>query len=261
MKPGDPLAGRRIVVTRAAHQAHDFSTRIEKLGGTAIACPVIRTIPPSDSRLIDEALQKLDSFDWLFFTSVNGVAFFFDKQEKLGLAQIPLPPRIVAVGSKTAAALEARGIPIYHMPDTFTAEHLVASLAGVIRPGDKVLLARARIGRAVLPEGLVRLGAEVTDAAVYDTVKAKENITELVRLLHAGQIDMITFTSPSTVRNLLSELDESAREALAGVKLAVIGPVTAQAVQAAGLPVHVMPTEYSIDGLLDAMIHYTGWNG
>ena len=259
MRPVAPLAGRRIVVTRAVQQARDLITRIEALGGTAIACPVIRTVPPADWRLVDEALQKLDSFDWLFFTSVNGVAFFFQRQETLGLTRIPLPPRIAAVGSKTAEALTKRGVEVYHMPDTFTAEHLVASLKGIIRPGEKVLLARAAIGRAVLPEGLAMLGAEVTDAAVYDTVKAKENISELVRLLHAGQVDMITFTSPSTVRNLLSELDEQARESLRSVQIAVIGPVTAEAVQKAGFTAQVMPAEYSIDGLLDVIVRYTGW--
>lgn len=254
------LAGRRIVVTREQAQAEAFIRRIEERGGEAIACPVIRFVQPADGSVLDDALQKLPAFDWIFFTSVNGVAFFFHRLCELGSDMHEFSGRIAAVGTKTAAALEARGLSVQHIPGSFTAEHLLSAMKGTLQPGQKVLLPRSAIGRDVLPEGLRMLGMEVTDAPAYDTVKAKENIGELKALLATKQVDMITFTSPSTVRNLLDEFSVKERhQYLEGVHIAAIGPITAKAVQEAGLDVHVMGDEYSIDGLIEAMSNYNGW--
>ncbi|AMA72090.1 MULTISPECIES: uroporphyrinogen-III synthase [Aneurinibacillus] len=255
-----PLEGKRIVVTRAREQAEEFIRKIERLGGEAIACPVIRFVPPSDPAPLDRALRALPSFDWLFFTSVNGVAFFFRRLAELGYSMDDFNGQIAAVGKKTAAALADRGFFVPHIPGKFTAEHLVEIMKDKLEPGQKALLPRANIGREVLPEGLRALGLEVTDAPAYDTVRAEENIAQMKRQLKQKKVDMVTFTSPSTVRHFLAGFSEQERqEYLAGVHIGVIGPVTAKAVQDAGLSVHVMGDEYSIDGLLRAILNYTGW--
>lgn len=260
MNTAHSLAGRRIVVTREQAQAQEFIRKIEERGGEAIACPVIRLTPPIDGTMLDCALQKLSAFDWIFFTSVNGVAFFFRRMLELGVDMKQFGGRIAAVGTKTAAALEARGLSVQHIPSSFTAEHLLAGMKGALQPGQKVLLPRSSIGRDVLPHGLRELGMEVTDAPAYDTVKTKEKIGEMKALLANKQIDMITFTSPSTARYFLDEFSTQERhDCLEGLHIAAIGPITAKAVQEAGLDVHVMGDEYSIDGLIEAMSNYNGW--
>lgn len=254
------LAGKRIVVTRSREQARAFIRKIEERGGEGFACPVIRFVPPADQTMFDCALRRLPTFDWIFFTSINGVSFFFQRLEELDIDMSGFTGRIAAVGTKTAAALEARGLSVQHIPGKFTAEHLLETMRGKLKAGQRVLLPRANIGRDVLPEGLRALGLEVTDAPAYDTVRAEENIAELKDKLKQGKVDMITFTSPSTVRYFLAAFDaEERRRYMDGVHIAVIGPVTARAAREEGLAVHVMGDEYSIDGLIEAMSKYTGW--
>jgi uroporphyrinogen-III synthase len=255
-----PLAGKRIVVTRSRAQAGELVKRIQQAGGEAVICPVIRFILPSDTTILDHALRQLSSFDWLVFTSVNGVEFFFRRLQQLGVEVAQFTGQVAAVGTKTAAALSTHGLYVQHIPGNFTAEHLLETMKTIVKPGQRILLPRANIGREVLPEGLKALGLEVTDAPAYDTVRAEENLVELKKQLQQKQIDMITFTSPSTVRYFLVGFTEAERrEYLQDVHIAVIGPVTAKAVRDAGLTVHVMGEEYSIDGLLQAMSNYTGW--
>ncbi|GED13281.1 uroporphyrinogen-III synthase [Aneurinibacillus migulanus] len=254
------LAGKRIVVTRAREQAGELIRKIEERGGEALVCPVIRFVPPTDLTVLDDALRRLSTFDWIFFTSVNGVAFFFQRIQELEVNMDEFTGRITAVGTKTAAALEARGLSVQHIPGKFTAEHLIETMHDKLKPGQKVLLPRSAIGRDVLPEGLMALGVEVTDAPAYDTVKSEENIAQLMSELKEKQVDIITFTSPSTVRYFLSSFSLTERQRyLEGVHIAVIGPITEKAVREEGLQVHIIGNEYSIDGLIEAMSNYTGW--
>ncbi|ERI11565.1 uroporphyrinogen-III synthase [Aneurinibacillus aneurinilyticus] len=253
------LAGKRIVVTRAREQAGELIQKIEERGGEAVVCPVIRFVPPPDLTVLDGALRRLSTFDWIFFTSVNGVAFFFQRIQELGVSMEEFIGRIAAVGKRTAAALEARGLSVQHIPGKFTAEHLIETMHDKLKSGQKVLLPRSSIGREVLPRSLAALGVEVTDAPAYDTVKSEGSIAQLMNELKAKQIDIITFTSPSTVRYFLSGFSLAERQRyLEGVHIAVIGPITERAVREEGLQVHIVGNEYSIDGLIESMSNYTG---
>jgi uroporphyrinogen-III synthase len=253
------LAGKRIVITRAREQAGELIRRIEERGGEAIVCPVIQFVPPADLSVLDHALRNLSSFNWIFFTSVNGVSFFFRRLEELTIDQRDFAGQIAAVGKKTAAALERRGLSVQHIPEKFTAENLLEMMKDKLEPEQKVLLPRSSIGRDVLPKGLRMLGLEVTDAPAYDTVRAEAEIDQLKKRLQEKQIDMLTFTSPSAVRYFLAGFSMEERHYIEGVHIAVIGPVTANAVRNEGFTVHVMGEEYSIDGLVKAILNYTGW--
>ena len=258
----EPLQGRRIVVTRSPKQAPAFCDRLARLGAEPIAFPTIQFLPlPAEP--LDHALRQLDRYDWLIFTSANAVQFFFARVEELGLA--PTLPRIAAVGPATAARVAARGLAVDFMPDEFVGEELVLGLGALV--GQRLLLPRARIGRPKIVEMLRRQGAQVDDVPLYDTVTANPDPAALAAL--AQGIDAITFTSPSSVRNFLKILEEagSGRSILNGTVVACIGPITAATARENGLAVTIVPDNYTIEGLIQALTGFftgaaatTDWN-
>jgi uroporphyrinogen III methyltransferase/synthase len=247
-----PLAGRRILVTRAAEQAGELRDRLEALGAEAIEAPAIRLAPPESFEALDGALGELERFDWIVFTSVNGVERFFERlfaKERdlraLGRA------RLAAIGPATAEALRRRGLRADIVPQDDRAEGLAAELAPHVR-GSRVLLARAAEARSVLPEELSRAGAEVADVPVYRTLRADRLPPEARRTLACGALDAVTFTSPSTVRGLLELLRAEGLE-LGRAKVACIGPVTADAARELGLRVDIEARPYTLEALVDAL--------
>ena len=246
-----PLRGRRIVVTRSPEQAPAFCDRLAQVGAEPIAFPTIQFLPlPAEP--LDHALRQLDDYDWLIFTSANAVQFFFTRVDELGLA--PTLPRIAAVGPATAAVLAERGVAVAFVPNEFVGEELVLGLGDLV--GQRLLLPRARIGRPKIVEMLRRQGAQVDDVPLYDTVTANPDPAALAAL--AQGIDAITFTSPSSVRNFLKILEEAGfdRAVLSSAAVACIGPVTAQATRDSGLPVAIMPDDYTIEGLIQALTDF-----
>ncbi|MCK9910726.1 uroporphyrinogen-III synthase, partial [Microbacteriaceae bacterium K1510] len=165
-----PLFGKRVLVTRARSQASELSEKIVELGGDAYEFPLVRMVPPREQEKLDEALHRLGSFDWVMFTSANGVAFFFKRLRELGLDIRSMRAKVAAVGPKTAAALEEKGLVVNVLPGEFRAEGLLNSLQGELHAGEKVLLPRADIARETLPRELRERGLEVTEADTYDTV-------------------------------------------------------------------------------------------
>src|SRR5262245_11806622 len=200
--PG-PLTGRRIVVTRSRAQAHDLGDRLTALGAHVIYCPAIRIAEPADPGPFRAAAAAIDTFDWLILTSTNGVRAFFDE---VGTNQLPVDLQVACVGPATAAALREHGVEPAAMPDEFVGSEIAAVLAGRISRGTRVLLARGAGGSRELPERLRVLGAQVFDVDSYRSVPDLENIGALQRELDAQAVDLITFTSPSTVSNLLEGL-------------------------------------------------------
>ncbi|CAG7655398.1 uroporphyrinogen-III C-methyltransferase [Paenibacillus allorhizosphaerae] len=255
-----PLFGRRILVTRARSQASDLVAQIDELGGEAIEFPVIRIQPPSgaDAQAArDAAMKRLQSFDWILFTSVNGVESFFARLRELrvdirSLAQA----RIAAVGPKTAEALEQRGLLVETLPPKFQADSLFDTLADELRPGQNVLLATADIAGKELPRKLKDRGLEVTKIDVYENVLDAEDAPEIIELLKQGMIHDVTFTSSSTVTNLFTALKEHGEDPLtllSGCKIACIGPITAQTVEESGLTVDYLAAESTIASLVASM--------
>ncbi|SDD25231.1 uroporphyrinogen III methyltransferase / synthase [Paenibacillus sp. UNCCL117] len=253
-----PLFGRRILVTRARSQASELVDQIEERGGEAVEFPVIRTQPPSrpearEAR--DQALENLDTFDWIVFTSVNGVEAFFDRLKELRRDIRSLAgARLVAVGPKTAAALERKGLLVEAIPPVFQGDALLETLAPRLQKGDRILLATADIARTVLPVKLRELGMDVVKIDIYENVLETEGGDEVLELLRQGMIHIVTFTSSSTVTNLLQALERlGVSEPLAllqGCRIACIGPLTAQTAQKLGLSVDYIAEEATVDALV-----------
>lgn len=249
-----PLFGKRIVVTRARHQASVLSQEIEALGGEAWEFPTIDIVPPTDNSHIIKALNNLGQFQWLVFTSINGVEAFFEElknQERDVRDLIGL--EIVAIGPATQAAIEKRGLRAAYVPEEYRAEKIVEGLTGRVSAGQKVLLARAEEARDILPESLKAMGLEVWDVPVYKTVLGGANREELQRMLREKEIHMVTFTSSSTVRNFV-ELLEGEISLLKGVSLFSIGPITSGTARKLGLTIYKEANEYTIQGLVEALL-------
>ena len=251
-----PLFGKRVLVTRARAQASLLAEKLETLGAACTEAPAIRIQPPADGfGALDEAVGKIDSFNWLIFTSANGVNYFFDRLLAAGRDSRALGrAKICAIGSATAKALQGYGIIADVVPAEFRAEGILAALEGKVSTEDKVLLPRAAEARNVLPEELGRKGIDVTVVPAYETVAGESDGAEICRQLSEGEIDVITFTSSSTVKNLAKILGEGAAELINSVKTAAIGPVTAATCREQGIRVDIEAKEYTIDGLVDGLV-------
>jgi uroporphyrinogen III methyltransferase/synthase len=258
-----PLFGKRILITRAREQASAFAQRLEALGAEVIEFPTIRIEPPERWDPLDAAIRRLREYQWVIFTSVNGVRFFWERLQTAGrdvrdLAGIA----VCAIGPATAAALLDRGIRADVVPGEFKAEALVEAVGTDRIRGTKVLVARAAEAREVLPEELTRRGATVDVVPAYRTVKSASNAGEVRRLLQEGRIDAVTFTSSSTVRYFLDLVGEDAPSLLRGVVVASIGPITADTAARQGLSSHIVPDSYTIPALADALVrHFRAPNG
>ncbi len=257
-----PLFGKRVLVTRARSQASELSERIAELGGEAFEFPLVRMVPPRDAEPLDAAIRDLGRFDWVMFTSVNGVTFFFQRMRELGVDVRTMRARLAAVGPKTAEALAAKGLTVDVLPGDFRAEGLLDALKGELKPGESVLLPRADIARETLPRELRALGLDVTEVDTYDTVIDAGNADEAIRLLSEKAIHIITFTSSSTVKNFVQALEGHDLSALlAGVKIVCIGPITADTARRLGLDVHVVAADSTIDGMVDALVQSESQGG
>jgi uroporphyrinogen III methyltransferase/synthase len=250
-----PLDGRTVVVTRAAAQAQRFTQLLEAAGARVLEAPAIVIAPPPSWEPLDTALAALDTFTWVIFTSVNGVAMVDRRLTAKGLAWTALGGRrVAAIGPATADALAEHGVRPDLVPAEYRAEGLVERLRGVLTPADRVLLPRAAQTRDVLVVELRRLGVPVTEVPAYATRRAEAGATRLRDALAAGSVDAVTFTSSSTARNF-AELfsDEERRAWLTRVTVASIGPITAATAAEYGMTTEVMPAEYTIPALAKAL--------
>jgi uroporphyrinogen III methyltransferase / synthase len=253
-----PLDGRTIVVTRAAAQAQRFTQLLEAAGARVMEAPAIVITPPASWEPLDAALDALDTFTWVIFTSVNGVAMVDRRLPARDLAWSALAGRrVAAIGPATADALGEHGVRADLVPHEYRAEGLLARLRGVITPADRVLLPRAAATRDVLVTGLRRLGAQVTEVPAYATRRAEAGTARLREALAAGTIDAVTFTSSSTARNF-AELftEDERREWLTRAIVASIGPITAATAAEYGMQTDVMPSEYTIPALARALVEH-----
>ena len=252
-----PLFGKRVLVTRSREQASVLSEKLENLGAEAWEYPTIKIQEPDDLATLDNAVAHAGDYNWIIFTSVNGVKAFFQrlKAQKLDIRTLK-DAKICAIGPKTAEALEERGLLVDVMPEVFRAEAVIEALKDRIQTGDKVLLPRADLARQVLVDSLQQLGADVHEVIAYQTVLADETDTQLLlEKLQAGEIHVVTFTSSSTVTNFLKLIGDH-RDLLQGITMACIGPVTAETAEKNGLKVDICAEQYTIDGLVNAIQGY-----
>ncbi len=252
-----PLFGRRVVVTRARAQAGELSGELERLGAEVLEFPTIEIRPPEDWGPLDAAIRDLDSFSWLIFTSVNGVDAFVERlaHNGLDLRAVPRGARVAAIGPATAQRIREAGLRVDVVPEEFRAEALLESVSGESLAGERVLIPRARVAREILPEKLGETGAEVVVAPAYESVPSSEGKDELAKKLEAGRIDCVTFTASSTVENFVGAFGvEEAGRLLGGTRVACIGPITADTARRHGIRVDAEAREYTIDGLIEAVV-------
>ena len=248
-----PLFGRGIVITRPEAQTEGFAGLLRAQGARVIPFPVIRIAPPESWDPFDQALDRLETYNWIVFTSTNGVSSFFRRLRERGRDIRDLKGiRIATIGPTTAAAVGALGIRVDLVPEEFISEGVVRAFAGENLRGCRVLLPRAEQARYVIPEGLKKMGAEVDVVAAYRTVCSDRDASEILPLLDGGKVDVITFTSPSTVTHFLGIMGPDFRLP-SEVRIACIGPVTAAAAQNAGLTVDILQERYTIPELVDAI--------
>ena len=244
-----PLFGKRVLVTRPAHQADDVALRLYEVGAEPILAPTIAIGPPDDLRAAGDAVARVREYGWVVFTSRNGVDAFFDALHELGRDARALGGvQVAAIGPKTAAALSARGIRADLIPAAYVGEAVAEAVLVRTNPGDRILLYRARDARETLPETLRAAGRTVDDVAAYATRFVDDS--ELAE--KAAGADIVIFTSASTVGGFVHNVPDAAR-VLSAKTVACIGPVTARAASEAGIRVDVVPDEFTVDGLLHAL--------
>lgn len=251
-----PLYGQRIVITRPRHQADDLSRRIVALGGVPYLLPTVEIHPPADWTPVDDAIDRLQTYQWLVFTSSNGVRAFFDRLQHLGRDLRAVGHlKLAAIGPKTAEMLKRYHLSADVVPERFQSEDLAAALAGRADPGDRFLLARADRGRDVLRETL-STAHSVDQVAVYSQADAAIDGASLLKHLRRGEVDFVTLTSTNIARVLISLLDETTRGRIrAGeIGLVSISPVTSDEIRRHGLPVAAEAAEATMDGVVEAII-------
>ena len=254
-----PLFGQRVLVTRSRTQASRMCELLEDAGAIAVELPAIAIAPPEDFAPLDEAVRRLSEYGWVIFASVNAVDSVFERLDAQGLdARAFGSARVGAIGPATATALEQRGIRPDFTPSRSISSAALEELAAFGWNGVPVLLPAADIGRDELAEGLATLGASVRRVSAYRTVTPPD-AAQRARDAFADGIDIVTFTSSSTVRNLLSLLEKGdgpGKGALSNSLIACIGPVTAGTARELGLRVGIEAEEHTVDGLADALINH-----
>jgi len=292
-----PLSRLRVLVGRARHQASALSSALNALGADVIEIPFIEIRKPHSYKPLDSALNKIDKYDWLILTSINGADALAARMKKLRLNPSKLQHlQIAAIGPATRAAIENRGLKVAVVPDQYVAESVVESLRGKVE-GRRVLLARAKVARDVIPRELRRLGANVDVVETYETVVPSSSGKRLSALMadEKRRPHIVCFTSSSTVRNFArllgmepprsgasgnkvlpnqprrgariqpralalgksgSQLVPKGRKnILSGLRFASIGPITSNTLRELGLPVHIEAGEYTIPGLIRAIVN------
>jgi uroporphyrinogen-III synthase len=259
-----PLAGRKILITRARHQAQSLASALEEKGATVIAIPAIEIIPPDSYDALDAALWNAKNYQWLVVTSANGAEVL---AERLTVLKSPIAAldalKIAAIGPATARALGEMGLHVDEVPKQAIAESLVESLRDQVG-GKKVLLVRAKVARDVLPDELRHAGAIVDVVDAYQTIVPATSADDL-RLIFAASSrmpDVVTFTSSSTVTNFFRLLHEANVSAWpAAMAAASIGPITSQTLRHHGIEPAVEATEYTIPGVVDALCRWSAAHG
>jgi uroporphyrinogen III methyltransferase/synthase len=253
-----PLLGKRIVITRAREQASDLVNHLTDLGAECLEVPTIQVIPPDDFESLDTAIENLSTYDWLIFTSVNGVNTFFDRLFAKGMDVRSLHHLQTAViGPATSERLFNFGIKSDIIPESYRAESVVEAFDKIDTKDKKILLPRADQARPILPVELSRMGAVVDEIIAYRTKAVYDNADFLLKQLKERKIDIITFTSSSTVKNFHALIPpKDLKSLMENVTIASIGPITADTARVLGFDVHITAESFTIPGLCEAILKY-----
>jgi uroporphyrinogen III methyltransferase/synthase len=254
-----PLFGTTVLVTRPREQAGEFADLLTAYGAHVIAFPTIAIVPPADWEPLDQALADLAGYDWVIFTSVNGVRFFFERLRALGRdVRAVGHARFCAIGPRTAEALAGRGFRADLVPAEYQAEGVLEAFKKENLKGVRVLIPRAEVARDLLPDELRGRGAKVTVAVAYRTIRPDMDAASIKAQLQKGAIGVVTFTSSSSVRNYVELFADQhdARRLTGNAVVACIGPITAETAESFGFTVRVRAKENTIPALADAIVEY-----
>ena len=253
-----PLRGKTIVITRTVEQSKESSEAFKQLGANVIIFPTLDIVPPDSWSQFDSVVTGKASIDFIIFTSAHAVKMFVRRCEELSVSMDYNKTKIVAVGNKTAAVCERNKIPVNIIPKRFSGEGVIAALSDYDMDGKVIFIPRSAIGREELPEGLKELGAIIKPAPVYNvSIPSEDKIKIHMEKLSLSRPDMFVFTSPSTFENFLQILKISDPSDYFGkFDVAAIGPTTMSAIENKNVHVNVLPDEYTIDGLVKAIIEY-----
>jgi uroporphyrinogen III methyltransferase/synthase len=253
-----PLFGKRVLVTRAVHQAGSLSSLLRDEAAQPVLAPTIRLAPPEDAGPLLDAVRHLDCYDWVLFTSGNAVDAFFRALRDVGLDPRALDrSKVCCIGTKTRATLDVYGIEADLVPDDARAEGVIAALRPFITPRTKVLLPRAKVAREVLPDSLRQAGAEVDVVTAYRTLPpTPAEADRIISLVDPAEIDAVLFTSSSTVRNLLDVLGHEGIQRLNALALFSIGPITTRTAEELGLVISASARDQTIESLVETVRAY-----
>lgn len=258
LKKNSLLKGKKILITRPENQAKDFIALLKAHGAETVSFPTIRIISPRGWAKVDKAIENLSAYDTLIFTSVNGVKIFFQRLKAKGKRKSSVKHmRICAIGPRTASEIEKLHLRADIVPQHYQAESIIESLTKEGIKGRRFLLPRAEKAREILPQEIKKRGGHIDVVTVYRTVKGGGNIPEVRALFQKRLIDVITFTSSSTVKHFVQLLaEENIVKVIEGAVVASIGPVTAETALSFGIKTDIMPKKYTIPGLVEAILEY-----
>lgn len=249
------LSDKGCLIMRAAPQAEPLVRGIRSLGGIPYAVPLIafRATELTENELV--AVRRLSGFDWIVFTSQNGVRFFIEHLNRLNM-DFPADVKVAAVGTKTERYLQKFGITPCFVPEEFTGDALAEELKERITENEQVCVVKGNLARDIVSRTLREKGATVHDLIVYETVLPEQSRKKLIETLKTNQIDVLLFTSPSTVRHFMEIVRDEGMDEVQNCIIACIGPVTKKALETYGMSVHICPGTYTSDALLSALKNY-----
>ncbi len=252
-----PLFGKTVLVTRPKNQAESFIKLLESKGAQIISFPTIEIVPPRSFKALDGAINNVSSYDWIIFTSVNGVRAFFKRLRELDKDIRELHgAKIAAIGDITSRAIEDMGINVDLVPKDFRAEGLIEQFSKQKIKDTYILLPRAKVARDILPQALKEMGAKVKVVTAYISKKPEKRKIQIIqKLLNGNKIDLLTFTSSSTARNFF-ELVPNFKLDNKNLAIACIGPITAKTVREFGFKPRIIPKQYTVEALADEIIDY-----
>jgi uroporphyrinogen-III synthase len=255
MIPSLPLLDKTVLVPRGENQAKPFSQLVKRYGGIPIEIPLIAFRPIEKNQRLHKALMALDTYDWIIFTSNVTVETFFSffKEEGFGKAL----PKIAVIGKKTAEVLEERGLFPEFVPSSYVAEAFVEEFIPLLDKGSKVLLPKGNLAREYIARSLSEIAVLVDEVVIYETYMPEDSRVKLAGMLADGRLDILTFTSPSTVDHLMEVVKKyGLEEQLKACVIGCIGPITEKKLRAYGLPVHASPKEYTVKEMINSTIAY-----
>jgi uroporphyrinogen-III synthase len=250
-----PLQNRTILITRAEEQGHSFAEQVVKLGGTPIVIPLIAFQPAHLSILEQKLLVNLHQFHWIIFTSVKGVEYFFKLYETLNDGHPSIQSKFAVVGKKTKEALVKKGYSASVIPSEYVAEGLLRDFQNINVKNEKMLYIKGNLSRNVIPDKLKEQGANVSELIVYETIcpPRRQELTEVLE----KDLDVITFTSPSTIKHFVDLLEGAAWQSwIQGIVVCCIGPITEKSAREYGMVPEIIPSTYTMEYLLQELVNY-----